>query len=387
MLAGMRSLAALTLLLVLTAPAVADDEARVRIKEQELAEVRQRIENLRRNIERQTRRRDELTAGLGEVELAIGRTRVRLEKIEAERGESRARLDDIARQQEERRDALAAEKERLARQIRAAYTSGRQERVKLLLNQEDPAELGRLLVYYGYLSRVRGENIEQVRGQLEALSALARQAAGEERRLAALAADERAELERLDASRAERRRLVAAIEAEMAAQGDEVERLARQEEDLTRLIAELSSILADYPITSEEPFSRLKGRLTWPVAGRMIQDYGQPRGNGRLQWNGVLISAPAGREVRAVYHGRVAYSDWLPGMGLLVVVDHGEGYLSLYGHNESLLKSAGDWVAPGDVLATVGQSGGQATPALYFEIRKGRNPVDPGDWITRRPGG
>jgi len=130
----------------------------------------------------------------------------------------------------------------------------------------------------------------------------------------------------------------------------------------------------------------LSGRLTWPVAGRLIQDYGQPRGNGRLRWNGVLIAAPAGREVRAVYHGRVAYADWLPGLGLLVVVDHGDGYLSLYGHNESLLKSAGDWVAPGDVLATVGQSGGQATPALYFEIREGREPVDPGDWVTRRPG-
>jgi len=382
----MRRIFLLAVLSVLPLAGGADEE-RARIKEQELAEVRERIAELTEKIERQTRRRDELGAELGAVEAAIGSARVRLEKIETEVRESRARLDDIARQQARRRGELGAEKERLAGQLRAAYTSGRQERIKLLLNQEEPAQLGRLLAYYGYLNRVRGENIRQVRDQLEALAALRRQEAAEQERVAELAAEQRAELDRLAASRRERERLVAAIEAEIAGRGDEVARLRRQEEDLTRLIAELSSILGDYPITSEEPFDRLKGRLTWPVAGRLIQDYGQPRGNGRLRWNGVLIAAPAGREVRAVYHGRIAYADWLPGLGLLVVVDHGDGYLSLYGHNESLLKSAGDWVAPGDALATVGQSGGQAVAALYFEIRKGRKPVDPGDWVTRRPGG
>ncbi|HKL63789.1 MAG TPA: peptidoglycan DD-metalloendopeptidase family protein [Woeseiaceae bacterium] len=382
----MRRIFLLAVLSVLPLAGGADEE-RARIKEQELAEVRERIAELTEKIERQTRRRDELGAELGAVEAAIGSARVRLEKIETEVRESRARLDDIARQQARRRGELGAEKERLAGQLRAAYTSGRQERIKLLLNQEEPAQLGRLLAYYGYLNRVRGENIRQVRDQLEALAALRRQETAEQERVAELAAEQRAELDRLAASRRERERLVAAIEAEIAGRGDEVARLRRQEEDLTRLIAELSSILGDYPITSEEPFDRLKGRLTWPVAGRLIQDYGQPRGNGRLRWNGVLIAAPAGREVRAVYHGRIAYADWLPGLGLLVVVDHGDGYLSLYGHNESLLKSAGDWVAPGDALATVGQSGGQAVAALYFEIRKGRKPVDPGDWVTRRPGG
>lgn len=374
-------------LMLLAALALAQEEARTRIKEQELAEVRERIEDLRDSIERQTRDRDRLTAELGQVELAIGRARVRLEQIDAERAESRSRLAEISRQQGQRQSDLGEEKGRLARQVRAAYTSGRQERIKLLLNQEDPAELGRLLVYYDYLNRLRGENIEEVHRQLDALNALRRQEMAEEARLAELADAKREELARLDGSRAERRRLVAGIETEIAKQGDEVERLRQQEEDLTRLIAELSTILADYPITSEEPFSRLKGQLTWPVAGRLIRNYGQPRGNGRLKWNGVMIAAPAGREVRAVYHGRVAYSDWLPGLGLLVVVDHGEGYMSLYGHNESLLKSTGDWVAPGDVLATVGQSGGQPTPALYFEIRRGKSPVDPGRWVSRQPRG
>ncbi len=172
----------------------------------------------------------------------------------------------------------------------------------------------------------------------------------------------------------------------MAAEGREIERLAAQEKDLARLIAELTSILSDYPITSEEPFSEHRGRLTWPVAGTLLRDFGQPRVGGELKWNGVVLAAPRGREVRSVYHGRVAFADWLAGMGLLVIVDHGEGYMTLYGYNETTLKSAGDWVAPGDVLATVGDSGGQAEPGLYFEIRRGTEPLNPRRWVTRRPG-
>ncbi|MDH5501904.1 MAG: peptidoglycan DD-metalloendopeptidase family protein, partial [Gammaproteobacteria bacterium] len=147
---------------------------------------------------------------------------------------------------------------------------------------------------------------------------------------------------------------------------------------------ELGSILADYPIRSEEPFSELKGRLTWPVAGGLVHDFGQPRAGG-LKWNGVVLSAARGREVRAVYHGRIVFADWLSGMGLLVIVDHGEGFLTLYGYNETLLKATGDWVAPGDVIATVGDSGGQAQAGLYFEIRQGKTPVNPRRWITRNP--
>lgn len=149
----------------------------------------------------------------------------------------------------------------------------------------------------------------------------------------------------------------------------------------------MSSILSDYPISSEEPFSAHKGKLTWPVAGTLLHDFGQPRLGGAIKWNGVVLAAPRGREVRAVYHGRIAFADWLAGMGLLVIVDHGDGYMTLYGYNETILKNTGDWVAPGDVIATVGDSGGQSRAALYFELRRGRQPVNPRQWVTRRPGG
>jgi septal ring factor EnvC (AmiA/AmiB activator) len=172
----------------------------------------------------------------------------------------------------------------------------------------------------------------------------------------------------------------------IANEGQEVERLAADEEDLTRLIAELSSILSDYPISSEAPFSQHKGKLTWPVVGTLIHDFGQPRAGGDIKWNGVVLAAPRGREVRAIYHGRVAFADWLAGMGLLVIVDHGEGYMSLYGYNETILKRAGDWVAPGELIATVGDSGGRQRSSLYFELRRGTQPVDLRQWVTRQPG-
>jgi septal ring factor EnvC (AmiA/AmiB activator) len=224
-----------------------------------------------------------------------------------------------------------------------------------------------------------------VTAHLAELEALQQEAAREQARLDELAQAHYAELARLDAAQEERKELLGVLRLRMQEEGAEMKRLAAQEQDLSRLIAELSSILADYPITSEEPFTALRGRLTWPVAGRLVHDFGQPRAGGQLSWNGVVLAAPRGREVRAVYHGRVVFADWLDGMGLLVIVDHGEGFLTLYGYNETTLKSAGDWVAPGDAIATVGVSGGQVDSGLYFEIRQGTKPVDPRSWITRQP--
>ena len=143
--------------------------------------------------------------------------------------------------------------------------------------------------------------------------------------------------------------------------------------------------MAGLSIDGDQPFATLKGKLAWPVQGRVAGDYGQPRAGSVVKWNGVLLEAPAGSAVRAVYHGRVAFADWLPGLGLLVIVDHGGGYMSLYGHNSTLRKEAGDWVQPGEVVAEVGDTGGQPRPALYFEIRFKGEPVNPHTWITRPP--
>jgi septal ring factor EnvC (AmiA/AmiB activator) len=378
----------LLMLALVTSQALEAQQGEVgKIKEQELEEVRARISELKNSMDQSAVQRDRLAQELQTAEVAIAEKRLRLGELEREREYSVRQKAELDEKLATRNQELDTEARHLAEQVRSAYISGSEEKIKLLLNQRDPATLGRLMTYYAYLNDYRMRNIDTVTAHISELAVLHDQVAAEEARIADLARARYAELTELNAAQEHRGRLLASLNEKIAAEGREVDRLAAQEKDLSRLIAELTSILSDYPISSEDPFSEHKGRLTWPVAGTLIHDFGQPRASDRLKWNGVVLGAPRGREVRAVYHGRVAFADWLAGLGLLVIVDHGEGYLTLYGYNETILKNAGDWVAPGDVIATVGDSGGQAESGLYFEIRQGTKPVNPRLWITRRPGG
>ena len=383
-----RSLTSL-LLLGLAAVALGQDSSGelTKVKERELEEVRERISELKQSMDAAAEEHDRLAGELQELEVAISERRMRLKEIERDRQYTANKKQKLDSELAERELHLDEESEALAAQVRTAYMSGNQEKIKLLLNQRDPATLGRLMAYYRYLNDYRAENIEAVVEEIRKLDELRSQIAAEEARLTALARARYDELGKLNKSQEGRTELLASLRNRIASEGKEVDQLAGQEKDLTRLIAELSSILSDYPISSEQPFSEYKGRLTWPVAGTLLHDFGQPRVGGNIKWNGVVLAAPRGREVRAVYHGRVAFADWLAGMGLLVIVDHGEGYMTLYGYNETTLKNTGDWVAPGDVIATVGDSGGQQQASLYFEIRRGTKPEDPRRWVTKRPGG
>ncbi len=377
----------LLLLLAAAIPAAVADEELAKIKEQELEAVRERISDLKQSMDRAARERDRLTAELQAAEVDIAERRRRLDDLERERAFTEKRRTELEARIDEREAELESESGRLGAQLRAAYMGGGQERIRLLLNQQDPAMLGRLMRYYQYIGEYRADNMATVREALDELATLRGEVVAEESRLSAIAAERSDELERLDAAQAERRRLLASLDRRIDEEGREVERLAAEEQDLARLIAELTSILSDYPIRSEQPFAEHRGNLTWPVAGTIVHDFGESRGGGKLRWNGVVLNAPRGREVRAVYHGRVIFADWLAGLGLLVIVDHGDGYLTLYGYNETILKDAGDWVAPGDAIATVGDSGGQQQSSLYFEIRRNAEPVNPRQWVTRRPGG
>lgn len=364
---------------------MAQDQELTQIKERELEQVREQISRLKQSMDKRAEDRDRITGELQGAEVKIAETRLSLKEIGRQHAYSESKKLELDGLLVVRTAELEQETAELSSQVRAAYTSGQQERLKLLLNQHDPATLGRLMAYYRYLSAYRGQNIEAVNGHIRELGDLRGQVEVEERRLAGLKRARAAELNTLTVAQAERRDLLLALQAKIAEEGSEIDRLAAEEQDLARLIAELSSILSDYPITSEEPFSKMRGRLTWPVVGTLSHDYGQPRASGDLKWNGVVLAAPGGREVRAIYHGRVIFADWLAGMGLLVIVDHGEGYMTLYGYNETILKTAGDWVAPGDVIATVGDSGGQASSGLYFEIRQGTRPISPASWVSRKP--
>jgi septal ring factor EnvC (AmiA/AmiB activator) len=367
-------------------PAWAQDDngEMTKIKEQELEEVRERISELKQSMDRRAAERDRITGELQAAEVLISEKRLLLQELEKQRRAGEQKKTELDGKLKLREEELKVETGLLGDQVFAAYSSGGQERIKLMLNQLDPATLGRQLAYYRYFSEFRSKNIEAVNAHIEELRQLRAAVAEEENRLAGLTRTRYVELTELGSAQEKRQQLLASLQSRIAEEGSEIQRLSDQEKDLSRLIAELGSILADYPIRSEEPFSELKGRLTWPVAGGLVHDFGQPRAGG-LKWNGVVLTAPRGREVRAVYHGRVVFADWLSGLGLLVIVDHGEGFMTLYGYNETLLKATGDWVAPGDVIATVGDSGGQSQASLYFEIRQGTTPVNPRRWITRNP--
>lgn len=364
--------------------AIAQESGLARIKEQELERVREQISELKQRIDRRTEERDRVTRELQQVEMEISAKRVYLRELQSQQQYAEQRISALDADLSRQLERLESQVSELSRQVSSAYMSGRQERIRLILSQYDPATLGRMLTYHRYLSGYRAGSIQQVNTDIAELKSIRNELQAEQQNLQRIVANRQAELAILTDRQAERQTLLAEVKAKLAEEGDEIARLTEQEEDLAQLIAELTSILSDYPITSEEPFDAHKGNLTWPVAGQLSHDFGQPRAAG-LNWKGVVINADRGREVRSIYHGRIAFADWLSGMGLLVIVDHGDGYMSLYGYNETTLKQAGDWVAPGDVIATVGDSGGQLEPALYFEVRKGTQPLNPHRWISRTP--
>jgi len=242
-----------------------------------------------------------------------------------------------------------------------------------------------MLAWYGYFGRARAGRIESISDQLEHLALVRERIAAEGDRLKGLEARREQELESLRGAQERRTRAVASIEQQIKSQGGQLKRLESQARGLEKLIADLRKALANPPVAKKAPFEPLKGRLPWPVQqGKVLARFGQPRAGGSLRWQGMLIGTDRGARVRAPYAGRVAYADWLPGMGLMIVLDHGGGYLSLYGHNDELFRKVGEPVAAGDVIGSVGDSGGNDQSALYFEVRRGREPVNPEIWLQRR---
>ena len=346
--------------------------------------VQAEIRALQQRLARQNRELDAGQEALRDQERAIAaRTRelagIR-DDVETQSQQSRRLREQAA----EVRDRLTVERQVLAEQVRMAYLSGRREMVKLLLNQESPARLGRLLVYYDYLNRKRTERIGAVGRDLEEQERLAAQSEQAAAELASLEFAQTDELAALESDREERRRILARIEDGIRSADSELQRLLEEERRLTEVVAGVDALVTEYPADMALDFRDARGQLMWPVQGALINDYGDSRVDGRLRWNGVTVGAPRGSPVRSVHAGRVVYADWLPGLGLLVIVDHGLGYMSLYGHNESILTESGAGVAAGQPIAQVGDSGGQRQSALYFEIREDGDPVDPRPWMNAR---
>jgi septal ring factor EnvC (AmiA/AmiB activator) len=382
----MAGVATLTALLLGGAAAVRA-AATVEASQARLAALRARIASVSSRLATELSARDELRARLRGAELDIAAKRQRLEQLRAAQLAAARRGAELRAEEARTRAALEAGRTALAGQLRAAYMIGRQEPIKLLLNQLDPAAAGRMLAYYGYFARERAAGIAALDAGVRQLAVLGEEARQQSAALAALQAAARRELEGLMRSRAERTAALAALAGDLSSGSRELAELQREAQAVEALLADLARVLQDFPVDTPQPFDQLRGRLPWPVVGRLAgPDQGAPGGrtDGALRGSGVSIETARGAKVRAPYFGRVVYADWLPGLGLLIILGHSGGYLTLYGHAEVLYKSVGDWVAPGDVIAGLNEGDG-APPRLYFEIRQGRRPLDPKAWMKTPP--
>jgi septal ring factor EnvC (AmiA/AmiB activator) len=349
--------------------------------EAELQAIKTQIGRIASQVNRDQLERDRLARELREAEVAVGSAREGLERVKNEHAQRTARRAALAQDQHRHETALANARADLATELRAAYFISTVEPLKLLLNQQDPARAGRLFVYYSYFTRAHAREIDRVNTELGAIGRLDQDLAAEETHLQELESERRAQLAAFEQAREQRGQVLANLQIESRNRVQSLERLQRQKTGLEKLLHDLERVVPSYPVNGQDAFSRLRGTLAWPVSGRVVTHFGDTRAGG-IKWDGVRIATERGSPVRAVSDGRVIYADWLAGLGLLAIVDHGSGYLSLYAHNERLLKGAGDHVAAGEPLAAAGDSGGEESPELYFEIRRAGKPVDPRPWFA-----
>ncbi len=365
----------------------AAEEPQIERKEGELKTLRSQINTLQSELQGEQKNRKAQLTELRDTEEQIGRQARKLRVLTGRLKRQQTKLGKLRSQKAAEIREIDRNREALAKQLRSAYIMGRQERVKILLNQQEPASVSRMMVYYDYFNRARSEQIGELASNLERLEKTEKALATEEQQLAKLQQKEQTEKQRLGQSRSSRQRVIASLGLTIKSKNQLLSGMKKDEQRLQNLVKKLQINLAVVPLDdlNKKPFKSLKGKLKWPAKGRLTARFGTRRG-GNLKWDGVMIAAPEGREVKAVHHGRIAFADWLRGFGLLMIIDHGDGYMSLYGHNQSLFKEAGEWVQPGEVVALMGNSGGLSSTGVYFGIRYNGRPVNPIKWCRRLRG-
>ena len=360
-----------------------NNEPERRQAESELQQVLENIAAVQRDIQDSRARHAREQERLRNLDLAIQEINLRLRKLDQEKNAHKNDLADLEQQQQDYLDSLEEGLAQLARQVRAAYRSGQHSRTQLVLNQDDPTRISRMLAYYDYINRAQVEKISGLREALTRLESLQNGIDTELAKLSELQTEQEQSLAELTGQRTSRSLLLQEISGKIDSREAALRELEANRRDLESLIERLADVLGDIPenLDSQAGIAGQKGRLPMPVRGPVRHAFGQDRSAG-LDWQGWLIGAEPGTEVRAVAYGRVAFADWLRGYGLLLIIDHGDGYMTLYGHNESLLRDAGEWIEAGSAISVVGSNPGN-TQGAYFELRRNGKAVDPAAWLAR----
>jgi len=351
-----------------------------------LEKLQKSIAKVQQHLKGSKKQRSHVVTELKTLEEEISKNAIKLKRLEKDVYKSRKQEKKLKDELNQLNKQLAQQRTILSEQIRSAYSMGHQQNLKMLLNQQDPAQTGRTQAYFNYLNRARQTQIDAFLATFE----LKKQTESELQQTLAsqstLLKTQKEKKRERQRQRFQRKKLLAELSKKIKNQESTLNNLETSRGRIENLLKSLSELLADIPTspTENQPFLSQKGKLPWPAKGRFLSRFGQSKNYGDLKWNGVLIKTELGTPVRVVSHGRVAFSDWLQGFGFITIVDHGDGYMSLYGHNESLFKQTGDWVRAGEVIATAGDSGGQPTSGVYFEIRSRGKPINPSKWCSSK---
>lgn len=348
--------------------------------EEQLRQVQEEIKRKQQAIRQQQSSVSTLQHELKKAEIAIANSAASLRKTRQQKGANQSQQKQLKTEKSSLTRQLNQQKSLLANQLKAAYTSGNHDYAKMLFNQQDAGKMERSLVYYKYLNQARQAQIFTFTEMAKKLTQVVTELKDKQQELGVLETQQLDQQNQLKQQQQTRHTTVASLNKKINSQAVQIEQLQFSEQNLRQAIEQ-----AQEQATQTITLNGLKsdrGRLPKPAKGRMRKLFGSRR-QGQVKWKGVLINGNEGSPVSAIQQGKVIFADWLKGFGLVTVVDHGQGYMSLYGHNQALLKQAGDQVTQGEDIALVGQSGGQTRPALYFEIRYKGKPVNPSRWLVR----
>lgn len=371
---------AVTMLAVVT-PALAEQQ----VTPGQIEDLKEEIADIDEWLADAEEDRSSLEQQLSGLEQEIGRLTRERRELRQQAREQQQRLAKLGKEETELTRVLESQRDSLKKQIRAAWMEGDAPAVKVLLNEIDPDKIARTMTYYEYLSRDTIDRLEAFAANLRQLKETQKQVKAGRMRLAELEENVADRQQKLSSSKKEREQTLAALKTDISNRLSEREELEEDRKRLEKLLREVEEAIANIPTPNEsDPFGSLKNKLPWPAEGKIVRNFGDSYASGKLKHNGLLINTAEEGDVKAVHYGRVVFANWLRGFGLITILDHGDGYMTLYGHSSSLFTSPGDWVEAGEAIAQAGRTGGTNDPAVYFEVRHNGKPDNPRRWLGNR---
>lgn len=366
-------------------------------QQEELENLRQRIAAMQSEIAKTNESKTEAADALRASELAISDSNRKLSSLTEQQREANHRLNDLQSQQQQLNNSMYRQQSLLSKLLYQQYLGGKHEYLKLMLDNQDPNQLARDLQYYQYIARNRASWLESLRSNLNTLKNISADVQTQSATLERLRSEQAQQKEKLKQDQHERQQVLGQISKQLSMQRREISRLQHDENRLANLVSKIAEMLAKPKSKSlfknnnipdnrfdGKPFEQLQGKLTLPVKGEISNRFGATRPDSTVVWKGLFIKTATGQTVKTVAAGRVVFADWLRGFGNLIIVDHGNAFMSLYGNNETLYKQVGDELRGGDTIATVGNSGGNTDSGLYFELRHESHPLDPLKWLAKK---